>query len=165
MGQDFVRTYSEKFENSDINKLNREVDNILHGDNSNIVSNQDEGWNSPRNQLDFRIQSQENQTQEDLSIGSQASSQFKKFRKSITDREIRDDALDFMRGVMDECTHLGNFATPVDTSLIIIVAANHDAYVPRQNVISLEQLWPGSEVRYVDSGHINAFLFHNVQFR
>lgn len=29
------------------------------------------------------------------------------------------EALQFMRGVMDECTHLGNFSVPYDTSLII----------------------------------------------
>lgn len=150
MGQDFVRSYSENFENSNMNDINGEVDKILNRSSSDTVSDQHGG------QLD---------NQEHSSIGNMASSQLNKFRKQITDRKIRDDALDFMRGVMDECTHLGNFATPVDTSLIIIVAAHHDAYVPRQNVISLEQLWPESEVRYVDSGHINAFLFHNVQFR
>lgn len=36
------------------------------------------------------------------------------------------EALQFMRGVMDECTHLGNFSIPVDPSLIIIVAAKND---------------------------------------
>ena len=88
--------------------------------------------------------------------------------KSLSDIDpqyLRDYALDFMRGVMDECTHLGNFAIPVDPNLIIIVAAHHDAYVPRKNVIPLEHLWPGAQVRYVDSGHVNAFLLHNSQFR
>jgi len=28
-----------------------------------------------------------------------------------------------MRGVMDECTHLGHFSPPVDPSLIIVVTA------------------------------------------
>ncbi|KAK7066697.1 hypothetical protein SK128_016797 [Halocaridina rubra] len=36
------------------------------------------------------------------------------------------EAVQFMRGVMDECTHLGNFSVPVDPSLIIIVAAEND---------------------------------------
>lgn len=29
------------------------------------------------------------------------------------------EALQFMRGIMDECTHLSNFSVPFDTSLII----------------------------------------------
>ncbi|KAK8732323.1 hypothetical protein OTU49_007021 [Cherax quadricarinatus] len=36
------------------------------------------------------------------------------------------EAVQFMRGVMDECTHLGNFSVPVDPSLVIIVAAEND---------------------------------------
>ena len=80
-------------------------------------------------------------------------------------RDMSDEALDFMRGAMDECTHLGNFCTPIDTSLIIIVAAKHDAYVPRGNTLNLQQLWPGSEVRYVDTGHVAAFLTKQHIFR
>ena len=74
-------------------------------------------------------------------------------------------ALHFMRGVMDECTHLGNYSIPVDTSLVIIVAAESDAYIPRDNVTSLHELWPGSELRLLDSGHISAFLFKQDVFR
>ncbi|XP_064609309.1 LOW QUALITY PROTEIN: protein ABHD18-like [Liolophura sinensis] len=56
---------------------------------------------------------------------------------------LRSEALEFMRGVMDEFTHLGNFSRPLDTSLIIIVAAKKDAYIPRDGVLSLEEIWPG----------------------
>lgn len=85
--------------------------------------------------------------------------------KLRTKQDISEEALDFMKGVMDECTHLGNFCTPVDTSLIIIVAAKHDAYVPRDTSLNLQQLWPGCEVRYVDTGHIAAFLTKQHIFR
>ena len=80
-------------------------------------------------------------------------------------REMTNETLDFMRGIMDECTHIGNFCTPVDTSLIIVVAAKHDAYVPRDSTLNLQQLWPGCEVRYVDTGHIAAFLTKQHIFR
>ena len=76
-----------------------------------------------------------------------------------------DSVLHFMRGVMDECTHLGNFSRPVDTSLIIVVVAKSDAYVPRSHVLSIEDLWPGAEVRYVETGHIAAYLFKQSVFR
>lgn len=46
--------------------------------------------------------------------------------------------LQFMRGVMDEFTHLGNFSAPLDTSLVIGVQAENDAYVPRQRVTDLQ---------------------------
>lgn len=82
-----------------------------------------------------------------------------------TQSPLQLQVLDFMRGVMDECTHLGNFSVPVDPNLVIIVVARSDAYVPRDQVLSLQDLWPGAEVRYIDSGHISAFLFKQGDFR
>ncbi|XP_050353230.1 protein ABHD18 isoform X2 [Nymphalis io] len=75
------------------------------------------------------------------------------------------EALQFMRGIMDECTHLSNFSIPFDTSLIIAVCAKHDAYVPRDDVGTLEEIWPGAEVRYVDAGHVSAYILHQSLFR
>lgn len=75
------------------------------------------------------------------------------------------EALNFMRGIMDECTHLGNFTPPVDPSLSIIVSAKHDAYVPREGTKSIGELWKGCEIRYIDAGHITAFLFNQYMFR
>lgn len=37
------------------------------------------------------------------------------------------EAIQFMRGIMDECTHLGNFSKPEDCSLIIVIRATRDA--------------------------------------
>lgn len=74
-------------------------------------------------------------------------------------------ALQFMRGIMDECTHLKNFEVPVDTELIIAVCAKNDAYVPRDHCMSLETIWPGAEVRYIDAGHVSAYLLHQKVFR
>ena len=71
----------------------------------------------------------------------------------------------FMRGLMDETTHLRNFSKPVDTSLIIAICAKDDAYVPRENCTSLEELWPGAEVRYLDAGHVTAYFLHQKLFR
>ncbi|XP_073948306.1 protein ABHD18 isoform X2 [Choristoneura fumiferana] len=75
------------------------------------------------------------------------------------------EALQFMRGIMDECTHLSNFSVPFDTSLIIAVCAKHDAYVPRDDVGTLEEIWPGAEVRFVDAGHVSAYILHQSLFR
>jgi hypothetical protein len=75
------------------------------------------------------------------------------------------EALQFMRGMMDECTHLKNFSVPYDTSLIIAVCAKDDAYVPREGCTSLEEIWPGVEIRYLDAGHISAYVLHQKLFR
>ncbi|XP_017003513.2 protein ABHD18 [Drosophila takahashii] len=75
------------------------------------------------------------------------------------------EALQFMRGMMDECTHLKNFSVPFDTSLIIAVCAKEDAYVPREGCSSLEDIWPGAEVRYLDAGHVSAYVLHQKLFR
>lgn len=75
------------------------------------------------------------------------------------------EALQFMRGVMDECTHLKNFSVPFDTSLAIAVCAKDDAYVPRKGCSSLEEIWPGVEVRYLDAGHVSAYVLHQKLFR
>ncbi|XP_012061790.1 PREDICTED: uncharacterized protein C4orf29 [Atta cephalotes] len=75
------------------------------------------------------------------------------------------EALQFMRGIMDECTHLKNFEIPVDTELIIAVCAKNDAYVPRDHCMSLDTIWPGAEIRYIDAGHVSAYLLHQKVFR
>jgi Alpha/beta hydrolase domain containing 18 len=75
------------------------------------------------------------------------------------------EASQFMRGIMDECTHLKNFSVPYDTSLIIAVCAKDDAYIPRDGCSSLEDIWPGAEIRYLDAGHVSAFVLHQKIFR
>lgn len=111
-------------------------------------------------------------------------------------QSIHRESLDFMKGVMDECTHMANFsgetrlltvkwlterqgqrrmcnircctlclAVPVDPSLIIVVQAKEDAYIPRTGVRSLQEIWPDCEVRYLNGGHISAYLFKQGLFR
>ncbi|KAM9377488.1 protein ABHD18 [Pholidichthys leucotaenia] len=75
------------------------------------------------------------------------------------------EAISFMKGVMDECTHMANFSVPIDPTLIIVVQAKEDAYIPRSGVLSLQEIWPGCEVRYLNGGHISAYLFKQNVFR
>ncbi|XP_032690783.1 protein ABHD18 isoform X4 [Odontomachus brunneus] len=85
---------------------------------------------------------------------------------AVIDNKWREhEALQFMRGIMDECTHLKNFEIPVDTELIIAVCARDDAYVPRDHCMSLETIWPKAEIRYIDAGHVSAYLLHQKVFR
>ncbi|XP_069487199.1 protein ABHD18 isoform X3 [Ambystoma mexicanum] len=78
---------------------------------------------------------------------------------------LQRESLLFMKGVMDECTHVANFSVPVDPSLIIVVQAKEDAYIPRTGVLSLQEIWPGCEIRYLNGGHISAYLFKQGLFR
>ncbi|XP_060634936.2 protein ABHD18 [Anolis sagrei] len=78
---------------------------------------------------------------------------------------LQRESLMFMKGVMDECTHVANFSVPVDPTLIIVVQAKEDAYIPRTGVRSLQEIWPGCEVRYLDGGHVSAYLFKQGLFR
>ncbi|XP_041453611.1 protein ABHD18-like [Lytechinus variegatus] len=93
----------------------------------------------------------------------------RKNKGKITDmenyQELKKEALEFMRGVMDVTTFVGNFSTPVDSSLVIIVSALKDGYIPRKGVPGLDDIWPGVEVRYIDGGHVAAFLFKQAEFR
>jgi len=75
------------------------------------------------------------------------------------------EALSFMKGIMDECTHLKNFKSPVDMDIVIAVCATRDGYVPQHNMDKLEDVWPGAEVRYVDTGHVAAFILHRNTFK
>lgn len=73
--------------------------------------------------------------------------------------------VEFMNFVMDEATHLKNFPPPLDPSLVHFVVAKNDAYVPRDNVMSPCDVWPGCSVEYIDSGHVVASLNHQDVFR
>ncbi|KAM8938932.1 protein ABHD18 isoform 2-T2 [Pelodytes ibericus] len=86
-------------------------------------------------------------------------------RKEKKTETLQKESLMFMKGVMDECTHVANFSVPVDPSLIIVVQAKEDAYVPRIGVRSLQEIWPGCEIRYLNGGHVSAYLFKQGLFR
>ncbi|XP_050505047.1 protein ABHD18-like [Diabrotica virgifera virgifera] len=89
-----------------------------------------------------------------------------KITKKIMEVKMKNkEALWFMRGMMDECTHLKNFAVPYDTSLVISICAATDGYVPRNGVSKLEDIWPGCTVKYVNCGHVSAYVFHQKLFR
>ncbi|XP_001640986.2 protein ABHD18 [Nematostella vectensis] len=87
-------------------------------------------------------------------------------KKKEQPNTICSDALRFMNILMDHATHLKNFSCPYEPKLAKFVAATSDAYVPHYSVEDTpQQIWPGSEVAYVDGGHIGASLNHMHIFR
>lgn len=75
------------------------------------------------------------------------------------------EAMQFMQAIMDECTHLRNFSVPFDTSLAVVIAAQYDAYIPKQGLMSMEDIWPGAQVQYLDAGHVGAYIYYLKLFR
>jgi hypothetical protein len=69
--------------------------------------------------------------------------------------------------------HLGELLAGFDPSLlpaprqpgaVVQMAATDDAYVPAGSAVELERLWAGSELRWLDGGHIAAILSHRSAF-
>ena len=85
--------------------------------------------------------------------------------ETITRHNVHQGTMAFMRHVMDECTHLANFTKPLDTELIVLPTATHDLYYPRDNVMSLAELWNGCETRYLNTDHVGGCLFYHPHFR
>ncbi|XP_008110244.2 protein ABHD18 [Anolis carolinensis] len=107
-------------------------------------------------------------TNQTFSTSSSSNKNFSNAEKNLISGKrdrLQRESLMFMKGVMDECTHVANFSVPVDPTLIIVVQAKEDAYIPRTGVRSLQEIWPGCEVRYLDGGHVSAYLFKQGLFR
>jgi hypothetical protein len=85
-----------------------------------------------------------------LSTWEERSLDFKKLINfnQITDNKtvhINDEIFQFMHLLMDECTHMVNYDTPFDTSLIKVIAAKDDAYILRDGVDDFKSIWPGKK--------------------
>lgn len=64
--------------------------------------------------------------------------------------------------LMKEFLHLTDIrllSFPVKPQGIFMLGAKKDAYIPQGSVQLLHEHWPGSTLRWIDSGHVGAFLF------
>ncbi|KAJ7326968.1 hypothetical protein JRQ81_016727 [Phrynocephalus forsythii] len=173
MGQDFVKNSPssvDSLRNLELNSgvLNLDIKSqVLSSEVSRCLSTNNTVGPSAEDLLLQEAQKMQcvNQT---FSTNTSNNNDFSSKRKNLI-RGRRDrlqrESLRFMKGVMDECTHVANFSVPVDPTLIIVVQAKEDAYVPRTGVRSLQEIWPGCEIRYLDGGHISAYLFKQGLFR
>ncbi|KAE9548160.1 hypothetical protein FO519_008628 [Halicephalobus sp. NKZ332] len=72
----------------------------------------------------------------------------------------------FMWILMEEFTNLSNFPVPFEPSLVKAVIAEEDAYVIRNDVPDLTDIWPGAHVKLVPGvGHVLAYLRNHGLFR
>ncbi|PKA62898.1 hypothetical protein AXF42_Ash018892 [Apostasia shenzhenica] len=62
-------------------------------------------------------------------------------------------------------TDVTRFPIPKNPEAVILVAATNDGYIPKHSVLELQKAWPGSEVRWVNGGHVSSFIIHFDSFR
>ena len=77
------------------------------------------------------------------------SKELRLFSKRAAEEQRRKETLKFMKGVMDEITHLGNYSKPVDPTAVTFVIAKDDAYFPQSSLEHMKNIWPGCEVREI----------------
>ena len=74
-----------------------------------------------------------------------------------------DRAIDFMRRILG-LTDIRNYPFPARPDAAFIVAAARDAYIPPESASILHRHWPGSGMKWLNTGHVGAFLFHRRDF-
>ena len=84
---------------------------------------------------------------------------------SWSNGDITQDTMDYMDYILYQLTHLENFSHPELNSAVIFVCANHDSYVPMNNVQSPADVWTDSEMRSIDCGHVMGVLRYQKTFR
>ncbi|XP_026522797.1 protein ABHD18 [Notechis scutatus] len=173
MGQDFVKNSPSSVDNLSCLDLNS---GILHLDIGNKVPSLEVGHCLSHNRNNLSSSKEELLAQDapkmqcvnQIFSTSTSNANFSNEQNHLISRKndsLQRESLRFMKGVMDECTHVANFSVPVDPTLIIVIQAKEDAYIPRTGVRSLQEIWPGCEIRYLNGGHVSAYLFKQGLFR
>lgn len=83
----------------------------------------------------------------------------------VLDRELdgSGSAFDFMSNFLN-LTDIRHYPAPVRPRACFLVAAAQDAYIPPESAMILHRHWRGSNMRWLNGGHVGAFLFHRRAF-
>jgi hypothetical protein len=83
----------------------------------------------------------------------------------VLDRELHkgDSAMELIRKILDR-TDLTKLPPPRKPEAAFLVAASRDAYIPRSSAARLHSHWSGSAIKWLQTGHVGAFLFHRRHF-
>jgi pimeloyl-ACP methyl ester carboxylesterase len=83
----------------------------------------------------------------------------------VLERELAGSgrALDLMRRFLD-LTDIRHYPVPVNPRACMLVAAAKDAYIPPESAMIVHRHWPGSGMRWLEGGHVGAFVFHRKAF-
>lgn len=63
-----------------------------------------------------------------------------------------------------DLANLCSMPVPSSVDSAILIGAKKDAYIPLSSTIQVHNHWKGSELRWINSGHIGSILFHNKRF-
>ncbi|GJS58822.1 protein ABHD18 [Tanacetum coccineum] len=85
-------------------------------------------------------------------------------REDLSAAMTLDQVQERMRHVLS-LTDVTRFPVPKAPNAVILVAATDDGYIPSHSVLEVQRAWPGSEVRWVNGGHVSSFILHNGEFR
>jgi len=69
----------------------------------------------------------------------------------------------FMTGLLD-IMDIRRYPPPQAPAAAFLVAARDDAYIPPESAAKLHRHWPGSSLRWLEGGHVGAFLFYRGIF-
>lgn len=61
-------------------------------------------------------------------------------------------------------TDVRAFPCPVRPDAAVVVGASRDGFVPRESAEVIHRHLPGARLRWLDTGHVGAFLFHRRAF-
>ena len=74
------------------------------------------------------------------------------------------DAREYMKEILS-LSDIRTFPRPARPEAAIIVGARKDAYIPNYSTEICQAHWPGSSLRWVNSGHVGSFIFATRAFR
>ena len=111
------------------------------------------------------VRTYQNKHDADMLRSSKNTASFHLRPQRIRRHNVHRGTFEFMRRLMDECTHLANYSPPIDTSLIVVPVGAHDLYYPRDHVMDLRRIWPHCEVRMLDTSHVKGYISHLDDFK
>ncbi len=79
------------------------------------------------------------------------------------EHEGPDEAREFMTELLN-IMDIRRYPPPQAPAAAVLVAARNDAYIPPESAAKLHRHWPGSSLRWLEGGHVGAFLFHREIF-
>jgi pimeloyl-ACP methyl ester carboxylesterase len=79
------------------------------------------------------------------------------------ERDGATGAVELVRLVLER-TDVRQYPPPACARAVRLVGARRDAYIPPWSVEALHRHWPGSQLHWIDTGHVGAFLFHRDAF-
>ncbi len=64
-----------------------------------------------------------------------------------------------------EPVRVDRYPAPRDPGRAVVVACRHDGFIPREEAEALHAHWPGSELRWVEGGHLTGLVLHHHAHR